>query len=128
DQIRAWTGSNISLFIDLNGGMDRTGLEQDRIGEVVMLAQAIEESGLVFRGLHYYDGHMSKYEDLTTREVMAHQGYDQLMNITEALNGAGVVVEEVITAGGTALPRPPSDEPVGQPPLRPPPSAAPVGR
>ncbi|MCI0525073.1 MAG: alanine racemase [Acidobacteria bacterium] len=103
-QARSWVGGAVSLFIDLNGGMDRTGLEQDRVAEVVKLAQAIEEAGLVFRGLHYYDGHMSKYEDLATREVMAHQGYDQLMQIVEALNSAGIVVEEVITAGTPAFP------------------------
>jgi D-serine deaminase-like pyridoxal phosphate-dependent protein len=103
-QVESWVGSEVSLFIDLNGGMDRTGLEQDRADEIVQLARVIEESGLVFRGLHYYDGHMGKYEDLATREVMAHQGYDQLMRIVEALNGAGVVVEEVITAGTPAFP------------------------
>jgi D-serine deaminase-like pyridoxal phosphate-dependent protein len=103
-QIESWIGSNIGLFIDLNGGMDRTGLEQERVAEVVNLARAIEGAGLVFRGLHYYDGHMSKYEDLATREVMAHQGYDQLMGIVEALNSAGLVVEEVITAGTPAFP------------------------
>jgi D-serine deaminase-like pyridoxal phosphate-dependent protein len=103
-QIESWIGSNIGLFIDLNGGMDRTGLEQERVAEVVNLARSIEDAGLIFRGLHYYDGHMSKYEDLATREVMAHQGYDQLMGIVEALNGAGVVVEEVITAGTPAFP------------------------
>ncbi|MGE0127418.1 MAG: alanine racemase [Blastocatellales bacterium] len=104
EQIKSWIGSDISLFIDLNGGMDRTGLEQDRIDEVVNLARAIEEAGLVFRGLHYYDGHMSKYEDLATREVMAHQGYDQLMQIVEALNRAEIIVEEVITSGTPAFP------------------------
>ncbi len=103
-QVESWVGSEVSLFIDLNGGMDRTGLEQDRADEIVELARAIEESGLVFRGLHYYDGHMGKYEDLATREVMAHQGYDQLLRIVEALNGAGIVVEEVITAGTPAFP------------------------
>jgi D-serine deaminase-like pyridoxal phosphate-dependent protein len=103
-QIKSWIGSNISLFIDLNPGMDRTGLEQERVAEIVNLARAIEESGLVFRGLHYYDGHMSKYEDLATREVMAHQGYDQLMGIVAALNSASFVVEEVITAGTPAFP------------------------
>lgn len=104
EQIKPWVGSRVSLFIDLNGGMDRTGLEQDRVDEVVKLARAIEESGLIFRGLHYYDGHMSKYEDLATREVMAHQGYDQLMQIVEALNIAGIIVEEVITSGTPAFP------------------------
>ncbi len=103
-QIESWVGSDVGLFIDLNGGMDRTGIEQERVQEVVELARAIEEAGLIFRGLHYYDGHMSKYEDLTTREVMAHQGYDQLMVIVEALNRAGLLVEEVITAGTPAFP------------------------
>lgn len=103
-QVKAWEGSNISLFIDLNGGMDRTGLEQERSAEVVALAQQIEAAGLVFRGLHYYDGHMSKYQDLATREVMAHQGYDQLMQLVAALNSAGLLVEEVITSGTPAFP------------------------
>ncbi|MDX2030879.1 MAG: alanine racemase [Blastocatellia bacterium] len=103
-QIEAWAGSDIGLFVDLNGGMDRTGIEQDRADAVVEVARAIEAAGLVFRGLHYYDGHMSKYADLPTREVMAHQGYDQLMGIVEALNAAGGVVEEVITSGTPAFP------------------------
>jgi D-serine deaminase-like pyridoxal phosphate-dependent protein len=116
-QVESWVGSDISLFIDLNGGMDRTGLEQERVYEVVELARAIEEAGLVFRGLHYYDGHMSKYEDMATREVMAHQGYDQLMGIVEALNSAGVVVEEIITAGTPAFPCTLSYKPFGDAPF-----------
>src|SRR5262245_30087539 len=117
EQVKSGIGRDVSRFIDLNGGMDRTGLEQDRVGAVVELAHAIEEAGLVFRGLHYYDGHMSKYEDLPTREVMAHQGYDQLMSIVEALNGAGVVIEEVITAGTPAFPCPLSYKPFDEPPF-----------
>jgi D-serine deaminase-like pyridoxal phosphate-dependent protein len=116
-QIKSWIGSAIGLFIDLNGGMDRTGLGQERVAEVVNLARAIDEAGLVFRGLHYYDGHMSKYEDLATREVMAHRGYDQLMGIVDALNGAGPVVEEVITAGTPAFPCTLSYKPFGSAPF-----------
>lgn len=103
-QINAWTGSRVGLFIDVNSGLDRTGLEQDRTAELINLAQAIEAAGLIFRGLHVYDGHMSKYADLATREVMAHQNYDQLMELVTALNAAGLIVEEVITAGTPAFP------------------------
>jgi D-serine deaminase-like pyridoxal phosphate-dependent protein len=104
EQIEAWKQSPISLFIDLNSGMDRTGIEQDRIDEVVKLAGEIESAGLIFRGLHYYDGQMSKYQDLPTREVMAHEGYDQVMRIVEALNKAHHCIEEVITSGTPAFP------------------------
>lgn len=103
-QVGAWAHSKVSLFIDLNPGMDRTGLESDHTAEVIKLARQIVESGLVFRGLHYYDGHMSKYTDLAAREAAAHQGYDQLMIIINALGTAGIAVEEVITAGTPAFP------------------------
>src|SRR5215470_6341509 len=49
EQVKSWIGGDVSLFIDLNGGIDRTGLEQDHISEVVNLARSIEEAGLVFR-------------------------------------------------------------------------------
>lgn len=103
-QIQAWVGSKVGLFIDVNSGLNRTGLEQDRLEELLNLAHAIEQAGLVFRGLHVYDGHMSKYADLATREVMAHQNYDHLMELVTALNTAGIIVEEVVTAGTPAFP------------------------
>lgn len=104
EQVPVWVGGRVGLFIDVNPGLNRTGIEQERVAEVVALASAIEQSGLVFRGLHYYDGHLSKYEDLAAREIVAHSGYDQLMQIVEDLNKAGIVVEEVITAGTPAFP------------------------
>src|SRR5262249_6706988 len=34
DQIEPWKGSRIGLFIDVNPGMNRTGIEQDRLDEI----------------------------------------------------------------------------------------------
>ncbi|HXG94614.1 MAG TPA: alanine racemase [Blastocatellia bacterium] len=103
EQIQAWRGSRVGLFIDINPGMDRTGVEQHRTDEIVRLAKEIQSSGLRFRGLHYYDGHLSKYE-LAERYAAAHRGYDQLMEIAGALSKAGITVEEIITAGTPAFP------------------------
>jgi D-serine deaminase-like pyridoxal phosphate-dependent protein len=102
-QLKAWAGSSVGIFIDVNPGMDRTGIEQDRVGEIVRLARAIEAAGLVFRGVHYYDGHLSSPE-LAEREIAAHQGYDQLMDIVAGLSAQGIKVAEVITAGTPAFP------------------------
>lgn len=104
DQITAWTGSNVGLFIDLNGGMNRTGLEGERTEQAIALAQAINAAGLALRGLHYYDGHMSKYADLAEREHAAHLGYDSLLALIAALQQSGIAVEEVITSGTPAFP------------------------
>jgi D-serine deaminase-like pyridoxal phosphate-dependent protein len=103
EQIGAWAGSRVGLFIDINPGMDRTGVEQDREDVIIRIARAIESSGQPFRGLHYYDGHLAKLE-LAERETIAHRGYDRLMTIIEALEQAGLAVEEAITAGAPAFP------------------------
>jgi D-serine deaminase-like pyridoxal phosphate-dependent protein len=102
-QIEPWTGSRIGLFIDVNPGMDRTGISQENRGEIVRLAGAIRASGLVFRGLHYYDGHLAGLE-LGEREVIAHRGYDQLLQLVADVEAADLHVMEVITAGTPALP------------------------
>lgn len=103
-QIEVWQGANLGLFIDVNPGMNRTGIEQERIDEIVELAKAIKTAGLQFRGLHYYDGHLAGTLDLQARESVAHQGYDQLMKIVAAFADAGVTIDEVITAGTPAFP------------------------
>lgn len=103
EQIEPWKGSRIGLFIDVNPGMDRTGIEQDRVDEIVALARAIQDAGQVFSGLHYYDGHLSSLA-LPEREAVAHRGYDHLMEIVEAFERNHIPVKEIITAGTPAFP------------------------
>ena len=102
-QVETWRGSDIDLFIDINPGMNRTGIDQTLIDEIVSLAQQIIELGLNLGGLHYYDGHTGGLE-LSAREAVAHAGYDQLMRIVERLESEGFTLPEVITAGTPSLP------------------------
>lgn len=101
-QLAGWDAST-GIFIDVNPGMDRTGIEQDHVAEIVDLARAIGRSGLEFRGLHYYDGHLGGLA-VNERTAIAHRGYARLMAIVEALEKAGHRVEEVITSGTPAFP------------------------
>jgi D-serine deaminase-like pyridoxal phosphate-dependent protein len=103
EQIGSWAGSRAGLFIDVNPGMNRTGIEHERVDEIVQLAREIQSAGISFRGLHYYDGHLSKY-DYAEREQIAHRGYDQLMQIVAAFERSAIEVKEVITAGTPAFP------------------------
>ncbi len=103
DQLQPWLRSDIGLFIDIDPGMHRTGLPQERTDDVVALARAIRSAGLRFRGLHYYDGHLHE-PDLAARTKAAHAGYNQLLRIVSALEAASLHVEEVITAGTPAFP------------------------
>ncbi len=99
-QVLMWASSRVGIFIDVNPGMDRTGIEQDRTTAIVDIARSIVAAGLAFRGLHYYDGQY--HQPLPEREKLAHRGYDRLMEIVGALGEFGV--EEVITSGTPAFP------------------------
>lgn len=101
--IAAWKGTRVSVYLDLNPGMDRTGLELRDPQASVDVARSAQRQGIRFRGLHYYDGHLANLE-LDERTVVAHQGYEQLMALASAFESAGVWVEEVITSGTPAFP------------------------
>lgn len=99
---RGWAGSRVGVFIDINPGMDRTGIESAREADIVGLARTAVDLGLELRGLHYYDGHVGGIERAGA-EAVAHRGYDRLVALAGALEAAGLRVREVITAGTPAF-------------------------
>src|SRR2546430_531380 len=76
--VRQWRGGRVGVFLDINPGMNRTGIEQSHKDDVLKLVRAVGAAGLEFRGLHYYDGH---YGGLGERErnAAAHAGYHRLI-------------------------------------------------
>jgi D-serine deaminase-like pyridoxal phosphate-dependent protein len=98
EQMRQWRGSPVGIFLDINPGMNRTGVEQSDGDKVVKLVRGVGEADLEFRGLHYYDG---QYGGLADRErnAAAHAGYDCLLELVKQIGHSGLNVPEVITAG-----------------------------
>jgi D-serine deaminase-like pyridoxal phosphate-dependent protein len=103
EQATQWRGSRLGVFVDINPGMNRTGIEEGHGGVVIELVRAIVASGLEFRGLHYYDGHL-RSTDEAERTKSAHHGYHRLMGIEKEIERIGIRVPEVITAGTPTLP------------------------
>jgi D-serine deaminase-like pyridoxal phosphate-dependent protein len=99
-QAALWRDTGIGVFIDVNSGMNRTGMDQTHAEVITALASEI---GPAFRGLHWYDGHI-KAPHAAEQDQRAYAGYDQLMNIVAALEKAGIAVGEVITSGTPATP------------------------
>jgi D-serine deaminase-like pyridoxal phosphate-dependent protein len=102
-QLAEWRGSSLSVFVDVNPGMNRTGVREDQAERILHLSQSVASSGLEFRGLHYYDGHLSKCA-IAERCRQAHLGYERLMRIVQMFATVGIEVPEVITAGTPAFP------------------------
>ena len=103
EQVAQWKGSGIGIFLDINPGMNRTGVEINHRDKLMRLAEAIGSSGIEFRGVHYYDGQFGAVAE-PERTAKAHAGYAQLLELVHELEGGGTRVPEVITAGTPTLP------------------------
>jgi D-serine deaminase-like pyridoxal phosphate-dependent protein len=103
EQIRQWRGTRLGIFLDINPGMNRTGIEQSQTERVLSLARAVADAGLEFRGLHYYDGQYGALGEHERTEA-AHRGYDDLLELVGEIERDGLAVPEVITAGTPTLP------------------------
>ncbi len=103
EQVQQWRGSRVGIFLDINPGMNRTGIDQSRGDEVVALTRAIVSAALEFRGLHYYDGQYGSLAE-PERTQAAHRGYDHLVKMASELDRSGMPVPEVITSGTPTFP------------------------
>jgi D-serine deaminase-like pyridoxal phosphate-dependent protein len=103
EQLQQWQGSRVGVFLDINPGMNRTGIQEGHGGQIFNLVRAISAGGLEFRGLHYYDG-QHREPDERKRTEAAHHGYHRLLEIVKEIERIGIRVPEVITAGTPTLP------------------------
>jgi D-serine deaminase-like pyridoxal phosphate-dependent protein len=89
---------NVSIFVDLDPGMGRTGVPQDDGAAIRSLARA---AGTRFRGLHSYEGHL--HGDPTERRARCFEVYWTLLARVEELERDGHAVEELVTSGTPAF-------------------------
>jgi D-serine deaminase-like pyridoxal phosphate-dependent protein len=104
EQLEQWRGAAVGMFVDVNPGMNRTGITDDNREAILSICNSIVSSGLELRGLHYYDGHMAAESDFQQRCIVAHRGYRRLMQVVDELQQAAIPVDEVVTSGTPAFP------------------------
>jgi D-serine deaminase-like pyridoxal phosphate-dependent protein len=102
-QVQQWHASRVGIFLDINPGMNRTGIDQSQPDKIVELARAIAAAGLAFRGLHYYDGQYGNLAE-PERTQAAYRGYDHLLKLARDLDRSGLPVPEVVTSGTPTFP------------------------
>jgi D-serine deaminase-like pyridoxal phosphate-dependent protein len=102
DQIDEWRASAVGVFVDLNPGMDRTGMAEDHFEEVGEFIDQVQKAGLRFCGLHHYDGQINNADP--SAAVVAREGYSRLVELIAYLKRRGIEVREVITSGTPAMP------------------------
>jgi D-serine deaminase-like pyridoxal phosphate-dependent protein len=102
-QVTQWRESRVGVFLDINPGMNRTGIEVSQRDRVCSLIRQIRSAGLEFRGLHYYDGQYGGLRE-PQRSLAAHAGYDQLLELVHMSERHGLNIPELITSGTPTFP------------------------
>lgn len=93
---------SISVLVDLNSGMNRTGIP---IGpRAIELYEMIFSSDeLTVGGLHWYDG-QNRQRDLIERTGAVNAGWDQLIRFRDQLLLSGFPVPRLVAAGTGSFP------------------------
>ena len=89
----------VGVFVDVNPGMNRTGVELERTDAIRAIARA---AGPRFAGLHFYDGHV-RGADAAARRHAAWAGYERLAALARGLIADGIAVGEIVTSGTPAF-------------------------
>lgn len=87
----------LPLYIDLNIGMDRTGIKPGADAEILYRA-CHTLPGVVAVGLHAYDGHL-RDADLAVRTKKSNEGFAPVLDLQKKLSDLGS--EQLIVVGGT---------------------------
>ena len=95
-------GVVLDLFLDLDGGMHRTGIAPGP--RAVDLYRALSSTpGLRAAGLHMYDGHV-RATDLDERRRASDDAFAHVRAMREALTAAGLAVPSVVVGGTPTFP------------------------
>lgn len=90
-------GLIIKVFIDLNIGMNRTGIKPNEAFE--LYKYCIRQKGLALAGLHAYDGHIHT-EDYEERKIQCDHAFEAVSALQQSIIEQGYP-EQIVIAGGS---------------------------
>ena len=88
----------VSLWLDINNGMNRTGIKPHN--EAVLLYQKMALSdNIIAQGLHVYDGHIHE-SDFYLRQEICDKDFDLVLTLKSKIELLGIKIKTIV-AGGT---------------------------
>ena len=92
----------IHLWLDVNNGMNRTGVLPNN--EAVVLYQKIEKSlNLIAEGLHVYDGHIHE-PNFKLRKEICDKDFDSVLQLKNQIERSGIKIETIVAGGSPTFP------------------------
>lgn len=95
-------GLSAGVYLDLNTGMNRTGIEPGAAA-LALYGQLTGHPRFLVKGLHAYDGHI-RHSDLAERTRACEEAFAQVSELKAAAQANGFVVEQIIAGGSPSFP------------------------
>ncbi len=93
-------GLVVNIFLDLNVGMNRTGITPEKALPLFMFCKSL--TGISPIGLHAYDGH-NRDADLGIRTVGADEGYARVEKLHHSILEQTGISAIIVTSGNTTI-------------------------
>ncbi|OOQ62225.1 D-TA family PLP-dependent enzyme [Mucilaginibacter pedocola] len=94
-------GIIIPVYIDLNIGMNRTGIAPSDALELYLACA--EKTGITIKGLHAYDGHIHD-ADYAVRQMRSDESIEPVLELAEAIYDEGYPAPIIIAGGSPTFP------------------------
>jgi len=94
-------GMEMFAYVDLNTGMNRTGITPGNALELCKSLLSIK--GIKFAGLHSYDGHI-RDSDISARTKECNEAFESVEDLKNELLKIGIAVPNIIAGGSPTFP------------------------
>lgn len=95
-------GRQLALYIDLNVGMDRTGIEPGAEAKELFVAMH-KDNHINPSGFHVYDGHL-RQEDINERQEASDLAFEGVLKLKKEIQAMGIMVPEIVAGGSPTFP------------------------
>lgn len=97
----AQTSLTASIFLDINLGMNRTGITPENALDLYRMATSMKS--IHVRGLHAYDGHF-RDPDISKRTLACNEAFEKIIQLKEKIIGEGFPEPTIIAGGSPTFP------------------------
>lgn len=102
NEIAASNAIKIPLWVDINNGMNRTGIIPDK-DALELYTQLHENENLIAEGLHVYDGHL-RNSNSVIREQECNTAFETVIDLKKSIEDKNIHSPKIVAGGSPTFP------------------------
>ena len=102
DDLAKTNDAKIRLWVDINNGMNRTGITPDK-GALELYTELHKLPNLIAEGLHVYDGHL-RNTDPKIREATCNNAFEKVQTLGKKIEEKGIPKPKIVVGGSPTFP------------------------